>query len=93
MPQLAQSLEVQVKLKEEYPFTRPKTPHKRPPRRETVRSKLRCAMELSDADLKFMSDHPEDVEWLKDHVESRFSLKFEEALANYQLRNTGGEQE
>ncbi|POR31688.1 Uncharacterized protein TPAR_08097 [Tolypocladium paradoxum] len=80
-------LELQTRL-QEYPFNRPsrKDLPKRPPldactRRQSIRSKLRSEMCLSDSDFEFMREHPEEARWLKEHIESRFWSKFE-ALAN-----------
>ncbi|KAK3938863.1 hypothetical protein QBC46DRAFT_389326 [Diplogelasinospora grovesii] len=86
MPQ-ALPPEVQTKLKE-YPFTRPSTQDmpKMPPldpvaRRQSIRTKLRSDMSLSNNDVEFLREHPEEAKWLKDHIETRFGLKFE-SLAN-----------
>jgi hypothetical protein len=38
-------------------------------------------MTPSDSDFEFMREHPEEARWLKDHIESRFWLKYE-SLAN-----------
>ncbi|PVH70447.1 hypothetical protein DL98DRAFT_564161 [Cadophora sp. DSE1049] len=75
--------EVQIKLRQ-YPFTRPSTKDmpKPPPldaatRRQSIRSKLHSDMSPSDSDFELMREHPKDARWLKDHIESRFWLKFE----------------
>ena len=82
MPQ-ALPPEVQNKLKE-YPFTRPsaqdtlKTPLlDSVTRRQNIRTKLRSDMSLSNSDVDFLKGNPEDAKWLKDHIETRFWLKFE----------------
>ncbi len=56
-------------------------------RRQSIRLKLRSDMSLSDSDFEFMRGQPEEARWLKDHIESRFWLKFE-SLAN--TRNCQG---
>jgi hypothetical protein len=71
-------LDIQTKL-QEYPFTRPSIENlpKQPSLdavalRQSIRRKLRSAMTPSEKDFKFMKEHPEEAEWLKAHVESRF---------------------
>ncbi|KAK9440000.1 uncharacterized protein VB005_04620 [Metarhizium brunneum] len=75
---------IQSKLKE-YPFTRPSIkdipkPH-RPldpvSRRESIQRKLYSDMSLSDGDVEFLRQHPEDEQWIKDNIESRFWSKLE----------------
>jgi hypothetical protein len=81
--------EVQTKLRK-YPFTRPSTqymPNRAPldaaTRRQSIISKLRSDMSLSDSDCKFIRENPKEVRWIKDHIESRFWLKVE-SLASSQ---------
>jgi hypothetical protein len=79
-------LEIQTKLKE-YPFTRPsiKDIPKRPPldaatRRQSIRTKLRSRMTPSNSDFEFMREHPEEVTWLKNHIEAQFWSEFESLI-------------
>ncbi|KAK3936693.1 hypothetical protein QBC46DRAFT_394382 [Diplogelasinospora grovesii] len=79
---------VQTMLREKYPFTPPPIPQgdglkkkREPPgpdtRRRIIRAKLRSEMKLSNGDLTFMRERPDAVEWLREHIELKFWLKFE----------------
>jgi len=67
---------IQTKLKEDFPFTWQASKHAKRPRREMVKAKLYCDATLSNFDLEFMREHPEDMQWLKTHVRPRFWRKF-----------------
>jgi hypothetical protein len=64
LPQLAKDPEVQVKLKEEAPFTRQPRKHEKLPMRKLVKAMLYCDENLGPPELDYMRDHPEDLEWL-----------------------------
>jgi len=79
---------MQSKLRE-YPFSRPKIQRLRPKiparfhpatHRQIIRSKLRCDMTITDANIEFLATHPEDARWLKDNVESRFWSEIQSLL-------------
>lgn len=78
-------LRIQSKLRA-YPFERPKSQHvpkARPKgydavtRRQIIRSKLHCDMDILDDDVEFLRTHPDDARWLRNHLEIRFWLKIE----------------
>lgn len=76
MSQLAQDPMIWAKLKEHFPFTWEPSQREKHLRREIIKSKLYCDATLSDFDLEFMREHPEDMQWLKTHARPRFWRKF-----------------
>lgn len=75
-PELLQLKEVQAELKQ-VPFTEPPPgPYKRDPIREIVRIRLRKDMKIPAREIKYMKEHPEDMEWLERKVKPRFWSNF-----------------
>ncbi|KAI0117881.1 hypothetical protein GGR51DRAFT_500435 [Nemania sp. FL0031] len=92
--QQAMPAEIQRKLRE-YPFTRPpEQPRpKRGPRdanamRRLIRLNLRLDIKLVDAEFEFMSK-PEHAEWLKNHAENKFWLKFLSQAESHKRQGAG----
>ncbi|PGH23180.1 hypothetical protein AJ80_02710 [Polytolypa hystricis UAMH7299] len=76
MPQLAQDPMIQTKLKEDFSFTWQPSERKERPRREIVKAKLYSDTTLSNFDMDYMRENPEDLQWLKTHVRLRLWQKF-----------------
>ncbi|QPH15599.1 hypothetical protein C2857_000039 [Epichloe festucae Fl1] len=86
-------LEIQAKLKQ-YPFTPPSiqdmSKTRCPPdsfaKQQSIRTKLRSDMSLSDSDIACLRQYLKERQWIKDHIESRFCSKIE-SIANYNMDN------
>ncbi|RDW93707.1 uncharacterized protein DSM5745_01029 [Aspergillus mulundensis] len=72
-PDILQSSDVVEELKHT-PFTpRPRSPgRKERPVKKRVRDMLRAAERVPDAQLEYIQQHPEDMEWLKQKLRPRF---------------------
>lgn len=68
-----------------YAFTRqekaPKQRRKASPR-EIIQAVLECNMEITEQDIDFLKQHPEDARWLKNNVDPRHWLKLA-SLCNF----------
>lgn len=71
-------------LKRSYPFTWKNPPPVQSPRAPTLPEyvfiKLHEELEILDQELDFMSEHPEDVKWLKDNLPPELISKFESLM-------------
>lgn len=81
-PEILQSKEVQDELKR-IPFTpKPSESRERPPIPVIVRKRLRSGQKILGKELRYMAEHPEDMEWLKTKVRPRFWSSFLDQMDN-----------
>jgi hypothetical protein len=84
MPQLAHDPQIQAKLKADFSFNWEQTPRKKRSLRETIKISLyRDELILFVREVDYLTEHPEDIQWLKDNLRPRLWRKF---VAEYNKR-------
>ncbi|KAK2865076.1 hypothetical protein FQN49_003936 [Arthroderma sp. PD_2] len=84
MPHLAQEPAIQEMLKTDFSFTWKPRPKREPrPVRKNIKYRLYSDDGIPTEELKYIRDHPEDMQWLKENMRPRFWEKF---LAVYNSR-------